>query len=282
MKGGRRSLKYIRATLTVVGLVFFVGSLWFADWGVLSAVTPIQLLSMPFFLASVCISGVAFWALRPARGASLKLYLAFQIESWLVRYVPGPSQMTSKFVRLLDDGTDKTKAGQIVALDTLSNLTSSALVSGSVMLLFLATPENPLSLNEITFTLVISMVVVSGLALVYSSFGLALLYSVLGRIVFIIAVLLVVPAQLHSYPDWGLIPFVYLASAVVGYAAVFVPGGLGVRETAFVAIASAIGVMEAGQAIALAALFRMATMVADSLLALIVWPLTRLALKKKG
>lgn len=281
MTSRSKTVRAVRFTLTVAALAFFFGALFSADWTALQTLELVQSFAIPILVASVVLSGLAFWAIGSESGGKIGPFILMQIESWIIRYLPGPSQVASKFVRLVEAGQSKSKAASITYQDVLTNVLSSALISGLMIVVFvLGAPKGTVPL--LTALIIIVLVAVSVLITLFlKPFGLALFFATFGRIVFIAGVWVALPESVKLEGNVWIVPYLYLASAVVGYLAVFVPGGLGVRETAFIALCTTFGVLDVASAAGLAALLRLVTLMTDATLAVVFWRAIRIKLRGK-
>ena len=280
-----RLLKLIRVSLSLAGLAFFAYAISLVEW---SAMAPSILwlgLVVPVFWISLGFSVAGFIALARAENNNTKTASLFwvYVDSWIARYAPGPSAIASKTASLASLSWDVGAALKLIAVDFMHNLILTSLVAlilGTSLLQGCCGADIP----SVYVTILISGLVLTSGIFAYSiirGVGRGAIYLFLGSRVFLAVAVALSFRATTSMPMSEVLPLtaLYLGAVVIGYLALVVPGGIGVRESAFILGASWFG-YSIETAAALAASARLATLLAD-LGVLGLWVLRRATIRKR-
>lgn len=278
--------RFMRTALSLVGLAFFAYAISMVEWGVMAPRTLWLWLIAPVFWISLGFSVAGFIALARADHNSTRPALLFwlYVDSWIARYTPGPSAIASKFGSLASLSWDGKSALKLVAVDVMHNLVATSLIAlalGTTLLQGCCGGSAP----SVYMTLLTSsLVLISGI-LAYSRIkgvGQGPIYLFLGSRIFLaVAVALSFRVSTSMSMSQTLsLTALYVGAVVIGYLSLVVPGGIGVRESAFILGASWFG-YPIEMTAALAASARVATLLAD-LGVLALWILRRVTSRKEG
>ena len=260
--------KVVRVALAIGGLLFFVFAIGTLDWSSMPKSPLLLAPVIPLLWLSLWLNSSGFVRLIGVEDAAQKqvTHDVF-VESWLVRYVPGPSSIASKSIALHRIKLPKSQIAKKVVLDSLLLLVQTLFIGAGLVVLSGTTHEIEQghwlflilwgALFVTVFVSVWLLVTKLVSAETYSYYLASRFALAFG---FASSFLLVSPI---TPMEAMFLAGIYLFSAAVGYLALVIPGGIGLRESVF--ILSLVSLTSYGFEMAtfLAVLGRAATLIAD-------------------
>lgn len=265
------TLRLLRVVLSVFGFGFFIYALANIDLASLgSALSLSPVLAIPYALAFMLTAlGFAFLTNKSQQTKhSFSWYLSIYAESWMARYAPGPSAITSKLAQLGERGMRLSLSAKAVSLDSIF-LMLFTLLWGMVLsadFLFREYFSTEINLGWLLqFSIIAIFLAALWLAVKFGGARATFFYAA-SRLILTIGVYLSFLSLFPAINHFQAVG-IYLFSILAGYASLVVPGGIGVRESVFIAMYLSVdGTFT--EATTLAATARLHTLVADAMIGL--------------